>query len=167
MQDDARSRDSQNDTPAAADRANGATAAVRVSPPGNGAKGVRFIPTAAPATADDVTRLVVSETAKAKAEGRTLLVYVGATWSEPCIRCHGAAQRGEHDNDLAGFSFLEFDLDRDRDRLTDSGYSSSFIPLFSVPGPDGRGNGKQIEGSVKGDEGVRVITPRLRALVGK
>ncbi len=161
MQEDQSSRDSQN-TSAAADRKTGAPAAVRVS-----AKGLRFIPTAAPATAEDVTRLVISETAKAKAEGRTLLVYVGATWCEPCIRFHGAAQRGELDNDLAGFSFLEFDLDRDRDRLTDAGYSSAFIPLFSLPGPDGRGNGQQIEGSVKGEEAVRVITPRLRALVGK
>jgi thiol-disulfide isomerase/thioredoxin len=159
MQEDASSRDSQGTSATAAS----ATVAARVS----GAHGVRFVAAPAPATPEDVTRLVRSETAKASAEGRTLLVYVGATWCEPCIRFHGAAQRGELDTDLAGFTFLEFDLDRDRDRIVDAGYTSHFIPLFAVPGPDGRGNGKQIEGSVKGEEAVREITPRLRALVGK
>jgi len=37
--------------------------------------------------------------------------------------------------------------------------------MFAKPGPDGRGTGRQIEGSVKGDGAVNEIVPRLRSLL--
>jgi len=100
--------------------------------------------------------------------GSHLIVYVGATWCEPCRRFHEAVQSGVLDSDLQGFTFLAFDMDRDRDRLHSAGYSSHFIPLFVIPGSDGRGGaGKQMEGSITGPGAPHEITPRLLALVAK
>ena len=113
----------------------------------------------------EVATLVQREMEKAKREGRTLLVYTGAVWCDPCRRFHEAATRGELGPELDGITLLEFDLDRDAARLRAAGYSSKYIPLFVRPGPDGRSTGKQIEGSVKGDGAAREISPRLVALV--
>ena len=55
----------------------------------------------------------------------------------------------------------------DRDRLATAGYVSQYIPLFAMPGPDGRASDKKFEGSVKGDGAVANIAPRLRALLRK
>lgn len=123
---------------------------------------LRFV--TAPADGE-VATLVQGEAAKAKKEGRALLVYAGAVWCDPCRRFHEAATRGELGTELDGITLLEFDLDRDAERLRAAGYSSNYIPLFVRPAADGRSTGKQIEGSVKGDGAVREISPRLAALV--
>lgn len=114
---------------------------------------------------EEVSVAVRRELASAKSEGREVLVYVGATWCEPCQRFHEAAARGELDAAFPRLTLVEFDLDRDGDRLRTSGYASQYIPLFALPGADGRGTGKQIEGSIKGNGAVAEITPRLRALL--
>lgn len=119
----------------------------------------------APAPAGDVQPLVKSEIERAKKDGRTLLVYVGATWCEPCQRFHQAAQAGEITGDLPPLRMLEFDLDRDADRLAAAGYASKMIPLFALPAPDGRGTDARIEGSIKGAGAVSNIVPRLRGLL--
>ncbi len=102
---------------------------------------------------------------RARREGRIPLVYVGATWCEPCRYFHAAAERGELDAVLPPMALLEFDLDRDGARIEEAGYRSRMIPLFAVPGPDGRGTGRQIEGSIHGPGSPAQITPRLRALL--
>ena len=112
---------------------------------------------AAPSVRDALT--------KANADGRALLVYVGATWCEPCQRFHHAVDQGELDADFPRLSILAFDADRDHEALAAAGYFSRLIPLFAVPKSDGSSSGKQIEGSVKGETAVGEITPRLRALV--
>src|SRR5260370_1046662 len=53
----------------------------------------------------------------ARTEGRTLIVYVGAMWCEPCQHFHHAAERGDLDSEFPRLTLLEFDLDRDRERL--------------------------------------------------
>jgi thiol:disulfide interchange protein len=116
---------------------------------------------------EDVAAIVGRELARARAEGRDLVVYVGASWCEPCQRFHHAAAAGELDATFPTLRLLEFDLDRDEPRLRAAGYTSKLIPLFAVPGPDGRASGAQIEGSIKGDGAVAQITPRLRALLGR
>jgi len=121
---------------------------------------------AAPADGD-VQEIVQRELSRAKVEGRRLLVYVGATWCEPCKRFHDAAKAGQLDSVFPGLRLLEFDLDRDQDRLSRAGYSSRMIPLFALPRADGTGSGEQIEGSIKGPGAVDQITPRLRALLAK
>jgi hypothetical protein len=100
------------------------------------------------------------------ASGVRVLVYVGATWCEPCKRFHTALESGELDRELAGTHFIEFDADRDRAELRAAGYASKYIPLFSVPDPTGRSTGRAIEGSIKGDQALREnLVPRLLALL--
>jgi thiol-disulfide isomerase/thioredoxin len=120
-----------------------------------------------PAPDGDVPGALVREMERAKKDGRTLLVYAGATWCEPCQRFHRAADAGEIQGGLPPLRMLEFDLDRDGDRLAAAGYGSKMIPLFAVPGPDGRGTAARIEGSIKGAGAVGNIVPRLSALLAK
>jgi thiol-disulfide isomerase/thioredoxin len=115
---------------------------------------------------EDTAAVVRRELARAKADGRRLLVYVGATWCEPCERFHNAAKAGELDAAFPGLRLIEFDLDRDRDRLKKAGYGSKMIPLFAIPREDGTGSGAQIEGGLKGDQAVENLTGRLLRLLG-
>ena len=101
----------------------------------------------------DVDAIVRSAQVKAMADRRRVVVYVGATWCEPCQRFH-------HDVDLLGF-----DADHDAERLASAGYVSKLIPLFALPGPDGRASGKQVEGGIKGDGAVGFIAPRLEKML--
>ncbi|PRQ02149.1 hypothetical protein ENSA5_26080 [Enhygromyxa salina] len=119
---------------------------------------------AAPASGD-VVEIVTRERERAAAEGRLLLVYVGASWCEPCEHFHAAVDDGTLDAAFPTLRLLEFDLDRDRDRLAAAGYSSRMIPLFVAPGPDGRAGPRRTEGGIKGPEAVEHLRPRLEALV--
>ncbi len=112
-----------------------------------------------------VAPYVQTEMARAKADHRRLLVYVGATWCEPCRRFHDAAKAGQLDDTFGDLRLLEFDLDRDRDRLAADGYHSDLIPLLALPGPDGKGNGRGMQGSIKGDGAVMQMRPRLQELL--
>jgi thiol-disulfide isomerase/thioredoxin len=118
----------------------------------------------APAT-QDVAVFVTQQLVSADAAHKRLLVYVGASWCEPCRRFHEAAAAGQLDADFGNLRFLVFDADRDKDALQHAGYVSDLIPLFALPKPDGTSSGKQIEGSIKGDGAVAQITPRLKALL--
>jgi thiol-disulfide isomerase/thioredoxin len=113
----------------------------------------------------DVQEMVQRELTRATIEERRLLVYVGADWCEPCQRFHKAAKAGTLDAVFPGLRLLEFDLDRDRDRLLKAGYISKMIPLFALPRLDGMASGEQIEGSIKGPGAVDQIAPRLQALL--
>jgi thiol-disulfide isomerase/thioredoxin len=137
------------------------------SPPSTvdaGPSGPRFV--VAPESGD-LADSVARAMAAASAERRRVVVYVGATWCEPCQKFHHAVERGELAGveALAQISLLEFDLDRDRERLAAAGYTSKYIPLFALPGPDGRSSGKQVEGGIKGDGAVGYMVPRLAALL--
>jgi hypothetical protein len=105
--------------------------------------------------------------AKAAAEKRKLVVYVGAKWCEPCQRFHHAAEGGELDATFPDLTMLEFDLDRDNERLASAGYVSKYIPLFALPTADGTASGKQIEGGIKGEGAVGYIAPRLKELLAQ
>jgi hypothetical protein len=103
--------------------------------------------------------------AEARAPGELLVVYVGASWCEPCVAFHDAVTAGELDGALPGVRFLEFDLDRDKARLDADGYTSRFVPLFALPGPDGRASGRQIQGGVKGPGAAANLVQRLQPLL--
>jgi hypothetical protein len=118
-----------------------------------------------PPPAGDAAPIIAAEQARAQRDGRQLLVYVGATWCEPCRRFHQAAEAGKLDRDFGRLRLLEFDADRDGERLAMAGYVSRLIPLFAAPGAGGRASGRQMEGSVKGDGAVTEIVPRLTALL--
>ncbi len=113
----------------------------------------------------DLPTLVVAERAKAKAEGRVLVVYVGAPWCEPCNRFHAAAEAGRLEGKLPRIRLFELDHDQDEARLKDAGYVSRLIPLFVIPAPDGRASEAHIEGSIKGEASVGEIVPRLAHLI--
>jgi thiol-disulfide isomerase/thioredoxin len=117
--------------------------------------------------AGEVATLVQQEAARARGEGRQLLVYVGATWCEPCRRFHQAAAEGKLDASLPTLRLLEFDADRDNERLAVAGYFSRYIPLFALPNGDGRASGKQIEGATKGTDPSSALVPQLRGLMAK
>jgi thiol-disulfide isomerase/thioredoxin len=116
---------------------------------------------------DDLAGLVRTEQRKAQRDGKRLLVYVGASWCEPCRRFHEAAAVGALDDQFGRVRLLEFDYDRHLDALHRAGYRSELIPLFALPNPDGTASGQQIEGSIKGDGAVAQITPRLQALLDR
>ena len=102
----------------------------------------------------------------AETTGSRVLVYVGATWCEPCKRFHKALETGQLDESLAGTHFLEFDADSDRSELKAAGYAFNYIPLFSVPDSSGHATPLSIEGAIKGDAAVKEsLVPRLLALL--
>jgi hypothetical protein len=95
-----------------------------------------------------------------------VLVYVGASWCEPCQHFHQAVERGELNGPLNGLRFLEFDQDRDASALKVAGYLYQYIPVLALPDPDGRNHGRMISGSIKGPRAVQEnLVPRLQALL--
>lgn len=96
-----------------------------------------------------------------------VVVYVGAPWCEPCVAFHDALVAGNfnNDNDLTGVRFLEYDLDRDKARLEADGYTSRYVPLFAIPGPDGRASGRALQGGIKGPGAADNLLQRLRPLL--
>jgi hypothetical protein len=95
-----------------------------------------------------------------------VLVYVGASWCEPCQHFHQAVERGELNGPLNGLRFLEFDQDRDASALKVAGYLYQYIPVLALPDPDGRNHGRMISGSIKGARAVQEnLVPRLQALL--
>lgn len=119
------------------------------------------------AGAGDVATIVAAEVARASTLHRKVIVDVGASWCEPCQRFKAAAEHGDLDDSFANLTLVEFSLPEDEQRLRDAGYQSKYIPLFAVPGPDGRASGKQIEGAIKGPQAVQQISPRLRDLLSQ
>ncbi len=122
---------------------------------------LRFVP----AGPGELVPLVQAFVAEAHSEGRTPLVYVGASWCEPCQYFHAAAVRGDLDAALPRLALLELDRDRDGARLEAAGYSSRMIPLFVVPSDDGRATSQRIEGSIHGPGSPAEIAPRLLAIL--
>jgi len=102
----------------------------------------------------------------AEAAKLRVLVYVGASWCEPCQRFHQAVEHGELNGTLNGLRFLEFDQDQDAAALKSAGYVYQYIPVLALPDPDGRNHGKMISGSIKGPKAVKEnLVPRLQALL--
>jgi thiol-disulfide isomerase/thioredoxin len=110
---------------------------------------------------------VVSELAEAKADGRQLVVYVGAPWCEPCRRFHDAVVAGELNAPLDGVRFLEFDHDAHQDGLKSAGYLRRFVPLFAIPKPDGAASKRLHQGAIKGPGAVDFILPHLTTLLSE
>jgi thiol:disulfide interchange protein len=116
----------------------------------------------------EVTPIVAEALKEAKGEGRRLIVYVSASWCEPCKYFQDAVLRGQLNQELKGVRFLKFDRDLHEARLIKSGYSSRLIPLFVVPKENGEPSERRMEGSVKGEKALREnLVPRLLALLEK
>lgn len=120
-----------------------------------------------PAPPGDVATIVKAEVARAQADGRRLVVYEGASWCEPCQHFHAAVAKGELDAAFPHLTLLEFDADRDGQRLVAAGYGSQYIPLFALPGKDGRAAGPKASGGSKGDNVVTLLTKKLENLLSQ
>lgn len=97
----------------------------------------------------------------AEVKDRRLLVYVSATWCEPCRRFHEAVDRGELTGKLGPLDLVTFDAEPDAERLFMSGYEAQKIPAFTVPAADGRATTQHIEGGLSGEGAVADLVPRL------
>lgn len=115
------------------------------------------------ATADsDALSAIRTERLKAKAEGRVLVVYVSATWCEPCKRLKEEIAAGRLDERLGKTTLLAFDADKDVDRLRSAGYSFAFVPFVALPGADGHPADTQ-EATGKGGSAWRELLDKLDA----
>lgn len=114
-----------------------------------------------------VTKQIVDQRNKEKARGRTMLVYIGAKWCEPCQRFHKAAEAGALDKDFPNLTLLEYDLDIDGSRLSKAGFAPGYIPYFGMPSDDGKATTKSFGGSVSGEGAVDDIIPKLHDLLDK
>jgi thiol-disulfide isomerase/thioredoxin len=101
----------------------------------------------------------------AKPGNATTIVYVGASWCEPCRHFHQALQAGEYDAAFQNVRFIEYDHEVAGKALVADGYTSKLLPLFAIPQTDGRCSARSIEGSVKGPAAVQDLHERLRALL--
>lgn len=119
-----------------------------------------------PGTGGAIEPWIQQQVELADAAHLQVLVYVGASWCEPCQRFHQAVERGELNGALNGLRFLEFDQDRDASALRVAGYLYQYIPVLALPDPDGRNHGRMITGSIKGPNAVQQdLVPRLQALL--
>lgn len=142
-----------------------ATVALAACDGGGGGPARRPVELVAAPAEVEVAPWVAAEVARAG--GRDVVVYVGASWCEPCRYFHDAVAAHRLDARFPGLRLLEFDLDRDEARLTAAGYSAEMIPLFALPAADGRAAGPMMAGSIKGPGAVDEIAPRLAALLAQ
>ena len=112
-----------------------------------------------------VNDLVVSAQRLAAKEGRRIVVYVGATWCEPCKYFLESVKTGSLPAHFADLRFLKFDNDTDEQRLEAAGYGGQMIPRFVIPAADGAGTHKRFEGSTKGPQAMDNIVPRLERIL--
>ncbi|MBS2015248.1 MAG: thioredoxin family protein [Deltaproteobacteria bacterium] len=122
--------------------------------PGEGIKVVN-----APADGDAISTIRTARL-QAKAEGRVLVVYVSATWCEPCRRMKDEIHAGRLDDALGKTTLLAFDADKDGDRLASAGYKFSFIPFVALPSADGH-PADSLEAKGKGSNAWRELLGKL------
>jgi len=104
--------------------------------------------------------LIRTKRLEAKAEGRTLVVFVSATWCEPCKRFKAEIASGRLDARLGKTTLLAFDADRDGDRLGAAGYTFRFVPFVALPAA----NGSPAERFEAAGDGSEVWRPILTTL---
>ncbi len=136
-----------------------ACAACKVTPQIDPQATVRFVTPEQGEVAPQLARRMT------EVKDRRLLVYVSATWCEPCRRFHEAVERGELTGKLGAVDLVAFDGEVDAERLLMSGYEQRMIPAFTVPGVDGRGTTQHLEGGLSGEGVVADLVPRIVELL--
>lgn len=125
----------------------------------SGKDGVRVV-----ASAQDMDAASQIRTARleAKGQGRVLVVYVAASWCEPCKKMKEEIQAGRLDSTLPKVTLLAFDADKDQERLASAGYTFRFVPYVAVPGADGQPV-DSAEAHGKGPQAWRELLKKLEA----
>lgn len=103
--------------------------------PGVATARLRFV---SPPADAELGAFLRTERLRAKAQGRLLVVYAGASWCPPCTRFHAAAHAGQLDAELGETTLVELDADADQARLGALGYVYKNIPYFAAPAENGR-----------------------------
>jgi thiol-disulfide isomerase/thioredoxin len=141
-----------------------ASASASATPTASASDGARVV--VVPAEADALSA-IRTENARAKKEGRVVLVYIGATWCPPCARLHAALRTDAAKAKLAGVTLLAFDADTDGERLNALGYTSRYIPFFAVPRPDGRASDDKMDTSFKKTASGEEVVDKLADFVAQ
>ena len=116
----------------------------------------------------NVAKAVLEEGKQAEKDGKQLVVYVGAVWCKPCKEFDAATKQANFGSDLDHIRLMKFDWYRHQTPLHRANYGSQYLPLFVVPGPDGKGSDKRFFGSrFKGQVGVEDLKKRLVDLASK
>lgn len=132
------------------------------TPPSTGGAGVQIV--AAPAGVTDAAAVVRATADRAAGAHRRLVVYVGATWCEPCQQIHAAIEAHQLDAAFPDLTLLEFDADRDGTALDAAGYTSPLIPLFAIPAADGRAGSRKVFGGKHDGDNVKLLTEKLHSI---
>lgn len=114
----------------------------------------------------DPRAYVKDELARAKADQKKLVLYVGAKWCEPCNHFHEATDRGELDAAFPDLRLVAFDHDEESSAIAALGCESQYIPMFSVPDDEGHCTRHKIQGGIKGASNVEFLSKKLRNLIG-
>ncbi len=113
----------------------------------------------------DVAAEVRTELERAKRDGHRLVVYVSATWCEPCKAFQKALKSGELDAYFPNLRLLKFDADRDNERVAYAGYDGQYIPRFVMPDAKGHASASRFEGGIKGEGGIPQMGRQLQDLM--
>lgn len=139
-----------------------ASATIAPAPKASAGATLRFVP---PPITTDLAGWIAGQKKIARASGEQVVLYMGASWCEPCKRFHEAVEAHELDDKLPRTRFLQFDAEQHGEALVTLGYTSKYVPLFAIPGDDGKSIGRQISGSIKGAGAPDEIAPRLKKLM--
>lgn len=126
-------------------------------------RGIKVIPV--PYDVSSLAEYLAALNQKESAQKRQLVVYVGATWCAPCVLFMRAVEQGKLHKRFPRLTLAKLDYDRHRVGLEKAGYLSKYVPLFAIPGPDGRTSPKRFMGASRGEQGVTSIIERLNALL--
>jgi thiol-disulfide isomerase/thioredoxin len=135
------------------------------APPNESLKTAKTQWVEAPKKLQDMTLYIAEQRQLAAEQDKQLVVYVGATWCEPCQRFQDAVQAGALDTTFPNIRFLKFDADKHEQAIVRAGYASKYIPLFSIPNDKGEPQGRQFMGAIKGEGAVPYIVPKLQKLL--
>jgi thiol-disulfide isomerase/thioredoxin len=119
----------------------------------------------APADVSPASAWIRAQVAEAEGAGRQPLVYVGATWCEPCQRLRAEVHRGGLDAHFPKLRLLAFDADTHAVELTRAGCATTGIPAFIRPVRRGRCSASRFMGVAEGKDVSEYVTPRLDKLL--
>ena len=118
-----------------------------------------------PDHATDGPAFIAEQLQQTRSENKRMVIYVGATWCEPCKYFHDAAAAGQLDDVFPNVRFVEFDHDKHASMLQASDCRSKMIPLFAIPDESGRCTERRVAGAIKGPGAVDYLRPRISKLL--